>query len=176
MDSTINDDGTPDSQFFTWLGQFQWVRRLETLDSQILFRTDLQWAEEDLLPLEKFSVGGASTVRGYRENALTRDNGLVVSLEWRIPVGKLRIPKLSKETEDGTIQIAPFFDYGRAWNADSDTPDPRDISSVGIGVRWAPSRHLNAEVYYGHALRNLPEPEDDDLQDDGIHFEISLRL
>ncbi len=175
LGSTINDDGSPDSQFFTWLGQFQWVRRLSLLDSQVLFRTDLQWANQDLLPLEKFSIGGASTVRGYRENELTRDNGLIVSLEWRIPLTQLRIPKISKETDDGLLQIAPFFDYGRAWNADSDTPYPDDISSVGLGLRWAPSQSIWGEVYWGKALRNLPAEEDDDLQDKGWHFEVNFQ-
>lgn len=180
LDSTINDDGSPDSKFFTWLGQFQYVRRLDSLKnehlkmSQILFRIDLQWADQDLLPLEKFSIGGASTVRGYRENQLTRDSGLISSLEWRIPVWRLPISGLSKNPEDGRLEIAPFMDYGRAWNADSDTPTPKDIYSIGLGLRWAPNQDIHTELYWGKALRDLPEPEDKDWQDNGVHFELSV--
>lgn len=170
LDSTINNDGTPDSKFFSWLGQFQWVKRLSLLDSQLLFRSDLQWTNEGLLPLEKFSIGGASTVRGYRENQLTRDNGWVSSLEWRIPI-------ISRDTrEDGILYFSPFVDYGRAWNSKSDTPDPRDISSVGLGLRWLPTQKIQAALYWGKALRKIPKSEDYDLQDDGVHFEFNMQF
>ncbi|OUD12563.1 ShlB/FhaC/HecB family hemolysin secretion/activation protein [Thioflexithrix psekupsensis] len=172
--ATINHDNSPDSRFFTWLGQFQWVRRLDLLESQILFRTDLQCANEDLLPLEKFSVGGASSVRGYRENELTRDNGLIMSLEWRVPLTRWRVPYLSQESDDGLLQLAPFFDYGRAWNSDNDTPFPKDISSVGLGLRWSPSQKVWGEVYWGKPLRHLPGSGD--WQDKGWHFELNFQL
>ncbi len=170
LNSTVNSGDVPDSQFFSWLGQFQWVKRLKLLDSQILFRTDLQLTHQGLLPLEKFSIGGASTVRGYRENQLTRDNGWVSSLEWRIPL-------VSREVrEDGILYLTPFFDYGRAWNSGADTPEPRDISSVGLGLRWLPTQKIQAAVYWGKALRKITEPEDKDLQDDGIHFEFNVQF
>ncbi|EIJ43215.1 hemolysin activation/secretion protein [Beggiatoa alba B18LD] len=181
LDATINEDGSPDGKFFTWLGQFQYVRRLDFFDttmlkdSQILFRSDLQYAHQELLPLEKFSIGGASTVRGYRENQLTRDNGFIASIEWRLPLTSLRIPKISREPDDGLIQLAPFFDYGRSWNSGSTaTPEPKDISSIGLGLRWAPSQKVRAEVYWGHALRNIDGGDEYDLQDDGVHFELSM--
>ncbi|RKZ92573.1 MAG: ShlB/FhaC/HecB family hemolysin secretion/activation protein [Candidatus Parabeggiatoa sp. nov. 1] len=179
LSSTVNDDGSPDSEFFTWLGQFQYVRRLDDYFdfepikmSQIIFRTDVQWAEQDLLPLEKLSIGGVSTVRGYRENLLTRDSGFISSLEWRIPVMKWRF--LSKEPEDGQVEIMPFIDYGRSWNADSGTPEPKDITSIGLGFNWRPNPNMNAQVYWGYALRDIPDPDDKDLQDDGVHFEFSV--
>lgn len=166
----------------TWLGQFQWVQRTDfewfedydrLRNSQLLLRADLQWAKDDLIPLEKISIGGALTVRGYRENLLTRDRGFISSLEWRIPITRLPITKISG-TDDGWLQIAPFIDYGRAWNVDSDTPDPKDIYSVGLGLRWAPSQKIQAELYWGAALRDVDDPEDEDLQDKGIHFGITM--
>ncbi len=175
--ATINDDGSPDGKFFTWLGQFQWVERIAIFniqDTQLLVRADMQWAKEDLLPLEKFSVGGASTVRGYRENQMTRDSGLITSIEWRIPIKKFPIRGISKDNDDGVVQIAPFFDYGRAWNADAETPKPDNISSVGLGLRWMLNQHVNAILYWGHALRNIDDQQNNDLQDDGIHFEINF--
>ena len=181
--ATVTQEGFPhpDSKFFSWLGQFQLVRRLNFFESerlkmsQIIFRTDYQWANQDLLPLEKLSIGGISTVRGYRENLLTRDNGLIVSLEWRIPITKVRL--LSDEPEDGQIEIMPFFDYGRSWNTDSETPDPKDISSLGLGLSWRPNQNMSAQLYWGYALRNIPDPDDKDaLQDNGIHFEFSAWL
>lgn len=188
FDATINEGDLPDSKFFTWLGQFQWVRRLDFMpsfgtgklgrslqDSQLLFRIDLQLADQDLLPLEKFSVGGASSVRGYRDNFLTRDNGGVSSLEWRLPVYTLSVPKISETPEDGELQLVTFFDYGWAKNKNSDTPDPKQIYSWGLGMRWSPSSNIQAEIYKGVQMKDIEDPPEYDLQDDGIHFEISLK-
>jgi len=181
LDSTVNDDGSPDSKFFSLLGQFQYVRRLNFFESerfsrsQIIFRTDFQLANQDLLPLEKLSIGGASTVRGYRENVLTRDSGLISSLEWRVPMMRLPFPGISQSPEEGLLEFATFLDYGRAWNADSETPEPKDIYSIGLGFHWNPSKYIHSELYWGHALQtNIPDPDEKDLQDDGVHFEMSL--
>lgn len=174
LNATINYDGSPDGRFFSWLGQFQWVRRLELLESQLLLRSDMQLSKKELLPLEKFALGGASSVRGYRENQLIRDNGLIASLEWRVPLGKWHIAGLggSNPEDDGVLQIAPFVDYGRAWNTHADTPDPHFLASVGLGLRWLPSSKLSAEVYWGRALKSVPSNKDHDLQDNGVHFEV----
>src|SRR4030095_9236674 len=58
LDATVNPNGLPDGKFFSWLGQFQWVRRLGILDSYLIFRTDVQLANDPLLTLEQISVRG----------------------------------------------------------------------------------------------------------------------
>lgn len=165
----------PDGQYLAWLGQFQWAKRLSNRGDQVLFRADLQLAEDSLLPLEKIAVGGARTVRGYRENQLVRDNALVTSLEFRIPIFRLPIPGISRGPEEGMVQVAPFADFGWAWNTDLPTPDPDTISSVGIGVRWDPSPKIHSELYWGLSLRDVDNP-DEDLQDAGIHFLVSCHF
>jgi hemolysin activation/secretion protein len=168
-------DICPDGQFFAWLGQFQWARRLRFWESELLFRTDLQIAGDPLLPLEKFSVGGARSVRGYRENQFVRDNGWSSSLEWRVPVFRLPIPYLTTRSDEGTVQIAPFFDIGRSWDTDTDTVEAEMLYSIGLGVRWDPTRNIHAELYWGEALTPVENPSDD-LQDAGIHFQVLARL
>ena len=88
LDGTNNrvakDD--PDSQFFTWLGQTQWARRLDPYGIQILSSLALQISNTSLFPLEQFAVGGRYSVRGYRENQLVRDNAFLFSIESRFPV------------------------------------------------------------------------------------------
>ena len=63
----------PDSQFFAWLGQAQWARRIDPLGIQLISSLALQIANDSLFPLEQFAVGGRYSVRGYRENQLVRD-------------------------------------------------------------------------------------------------------
>ena len=69
FDSTVNDDfeAEPDSRFFAWRGQSQWVRRLSE-DFLFLVRGDVQIAGGSLVPLEQFRIGGVNSVRGYRQD------------------------------------------------------------------------------------------------------------
>ena len=174
LGATINDEkDMPDGQFFAWLGQFQWVRRFPSLlDSLLIFRTDVQLTPDSLLTLEQFPVGGRYSVRGYRENTLVRDNALVISLEGRIPIIR-NVPVADY------VQLAPFFDYGRAWNSHIPTLGPTDIYSIGIGLRWGLSLswpipwQSQFELYWGHKLKDV-ETLGGNLQDKGLHFQFMI--
>jgi hemolysin activation/secretion protein len=174
LDATLNnhDDNIPDSRFFAWLGQFQWVRRLPILDAALLYRFDLQLAANPLLVLEQIAVGGRYSVRGYRENTLVRDNAFLTSLEARVPLIR-NVPGADY------VELAPFVDYGRAWETKRRTPDPQDIASVGIGLRWAATVPFlfplrpQLEVYWGHKLRDIETPGEN-LQDKGVHLQFIL--
>ncbi len=179
--STI-DTNSIDRQFITWLGQFQWFGRLNqwdywarTLDSNLRLRTNIQIANKELLSLEKMAFGGYSSVRGYREGQLLRDSGIFTSLEWHIPIGYLVLP-WSPEPGEGKIYLMPFFDYGKGWNASATTS--KDISSVGLGLRWSPSKNIHAQLYWAKALVNVKshQNQEHDLQDEGFHFEIRVNL
>jgi hemolysin activation/secretion protein len=165
-----------DGRFLTWLGQFQWVRRLDFLDRvvpdvYVLFRSDLQLSDDALPTLEQIAIGGRYSVRGYRENTFVRDNAFITSVEARVPLVRNR-------GWADYLQLAPFFDYGRGWNH---RPLPEsaqlDISSIGIGLRWGLTVRSPVivrpqfEIYWGHPLRNV-ETSGGDIQDDGIHFQF----
>jgi hemolysin activation/secretion protein len=165
LGATVNGGSTPDGQFFAWLGQFQWLRRTPLFGTEVLFRTDVQLATSALLSLEQFSVGGHGTVRGYRENTLVRDNGLVSSLE-------LRIPLLASATGESVLQLAPFADIGRSWNTNRGESWPDTLYSAGVGLRWQLTRHVEGQVYWAEALKDVPTSKDHDLQDSGIHFRV----
>jgi hemolysin activation/secretion protein len=179
----------PDSKFFAWLGQAQYAARLPFLDTQLIARTDVQLTPDPLLVLEQVSVGGRYTVRGYRENTLVRDNALIASLELRVPLAR------NRRWAD-YLELAPFFDYGRGWNAVGDTPSPTDIYSVGMGLRWGltfpgvVSVRPQFEVYFGYRLRETRIlGQADPLQDvivsgdrgdkkghAGVHFQFLLAV
>lgn len=136
----------------------------------------MRLTDDPMLSSEQFALGGQGTVRGYRENQLTRDNGVATSLEWRIDVGHWLLPGIYSDADAGSLQLVPFVDYGNGWNARGDTPDPRDLASVGIGLRWS-SRHLSAQVYWAEALDRVESTgEEDSLQDDGVHFQFAFTL
>jgi hemolysin activation/secretion protein len=160
--STINGDDVPDSQFFAWTGQAQYVRRLNEDDWRLVMRGAVQLSADPLLSLEQIAIGGFDTVRGYRENALVRDNGAAASAELRIP--------LWRKGDRAVLTVAPFFDIGYGWN-DGDSPDYPLLYSAGAGIIYSPSDRLTAQVYWGYAFNELDD-ESDDLQDLGIHFDV----
>ncbi|MCP6762179.1 MAG: ShlB/FhaC/HecB family hemolysin secretion/activation protein [Fischerella sp. CENA71] len=157
FDATINNTGT-DGRFFSWLGQFQWVQRLSPQTS-LVARVNAQLTPDSLLPIEQFVIGGVDTVRGYRQNEIVADNGITFSIEIRIPL----------ISNPNTLQIAPFFDVGTAWNHRGGTPEPQTIAGLGLGLLWQPSRDLNLRLDYGIPLRAIDD-RGDTLQDKGLYF------
>ncbi len=166
--ATVNGDDWPDSRFFSWLGQVQYARRLGDKFGSLILRGDVQLSPDELLDLEQFALGGACTVRGYRENEIVRDNGFDVSVEWRYPLWRTA----SGDGRDRLLEIAPFMDFGAAWNR-GDDPWDRRLHSAGIGLLWS-GKWIDAQLYAAHNLENAASYEEHDLQDDGIYFRVEF--
>jgi hemolysin activation/secretion protein len=160
LNATVNDTGT-DGRFFTWLGQFQWVQRL-TPRVIMLAKIDAQLTGDSLLSLEKFSIGGVETVRGYNQNQVVTDNGIIASIDARIPL----------TSNANTLQLLPFFDFGTGWNNRANNPQPQTLASLGLGLRWELFPGLNLRADYGIPLTGV-DNKSNSLQDHG--FNLSLR-
>lgn len=160
---TINNDGEPDSTFFAWRGQSQWIRKLDE-DFLLLLRGDIQLAGGSLVPLEQFRVGGVTSARGYRQDFSLGDSGLFTSAELRIPVLRLR-------HIDGLVQIAPFFDLGTVWNTDNVEIANQTLPSLGIGVNFTMGSRFNARLDWGIPLREVAT-KGSSLQEEGVHFSV----
>jgi hemolysin activation/secretion protein len=168
-DSTIHTDGSPDSKYVSWLGQFQYVRRLsERRGDQIRLRADLQLTDDALLPVEQYAVGGLDSVRGYRSFQLLRDYGYTASIEYRIPV-------FANPVGARNLQFAAYVDTGGAKFKERDNPDPSNLTGVGIGFIWSPVREFFAELYFAKGLDDVPEPPSSHLQDESIYFRLVYR-
>lgn len=178
LDATTNSGPVADGRYFSWVGQLQGLRRFEQYaGTQLLSRIDLQLTNDRLFPLEQIPVGGRYSVRGYRELSLLRDNAFLFSLEPRLPIGRW----LFGARED-LLQVAPFFDYARAWSAKDSTEAPKSLMSVGVGLRTAflPKNQGYFELYWGYRLRGSgtndpPYSTNGNLQDHGIHLQVVLQ-
>jgi len=159
FDATINETGT-DGRFFSWLGQFQWVQQLSSRNL-LVARIDAQLTPDSLLPLERFSIGGVDTVRGYRQNQLVADNGILGSVEVRIPLA----------SDSSRLQLAPSFEIGTVWNNRDIDPDPATIASLGLGLRWQMAPDLSLRLDYGIPLISVSD-RGNSLQDKGIYFSV----
>lgn len=165
FEATVHPDERPDGEFFAWLGQFQYVRRLGDQGAQVIVRGAAQLSGDILLPLERFSVGGFHTVRGYRENTLVGDQGYAATLELRYPLWQGR----GFADTEHMVQLALFGDVGGAWNH-ARYRERQTLASVGLGLLWTIEERLRGEFYYGHALEAMDQANADDLQDRGLHF------
>ena len=151
--------------------------------AQLIVRASGQITQQPLLLLEKFTIGGVDTVRGFPENLLVRDNGTAATLELQIPV-----PGYHTDPDARNLVAAAFLDYGRSWdkiNTDPSNPlvnttEPLYIASAGLGLLWNPVRGLDAHLYWGRGIANNFHNADDplvavpnDLQKRGIHFAVN---
>ena len=161
LDATINNSGT-DGHFFSWLGQFQWVQALnKNKDILLVARTAAQLTPDSLLPIEQINVGGIDTVRGYRQNQLVTDNGVLGSVEVRLPVAR----------NPGVLELRRFFDIGTAWNNRGAKPDPNLIASIGLGLTWTINPNFDVRLDYGVPLVSI-DNRGSSLQDSGFNFSV----
>ena len=162
FDATVNDTGT-DGRFFAWIGQFQWLEQVAPR-FVVVSRLNTQLTPDSLLPLERFGFGGADTVRGYSQNQLVTDNGILGSTELRFAL----LPRTNR------LQLIPFVDAGYGWNNKS--PDPADplLLSLGLGLRWAITPDLSVRLDYGVPLIDVGN-EGNSLQDNGFYFSLKYQ-
>jgi len=164
LNATENSDA-PDGQFFSWLGQAQYIQRLDDKGQQVSIKGNLQLAESNLLALEKISIGGPDSVRGYRSNYLIRDNGFDLSVEYHYPVfGN------AQENKQINMSLAAFVDTGMAWNNNA-YGSKDNITSAGLGV-IVKSAGWYSELYWAHKFDTVPNYNKKYLQDEGITFRV----
>lgn len=169
---SASDDGTDrDGEFVSVSGQAHYLRILNDRGFKLVLGGAFQWANSPLLSLEQFSIGGGATVRGYRENSVVRDTGVRGSIELRLP---FETAMLSEPLREDAFQLVPFFDIGAAWNHTGPTPDPATLPSAGLGIIFSPFESFSSRLFWGYAF-DPPADTSDDLQDHGLHFQLSYQ-
>ncbi len=162
FDATNNATG-PNGQFFSWLGQFQWVEQVSP-NTLSLLKFNAQLTPDSLLPLERFSLGGIGTVRGYSQNQLTTDNALNATAELRIPIIR----------NSNILKVTPFIDAGVGWNNFTDNPENNFLLGTGVGLRWQTTPNLFLRADYGIPLTAIGD-RGSSLQDNGLYFSLTYQ-
>ncbi|WP_334977835.1 ShlB/FhaC/HecB family hemolysin secretion/activation protein [Nostoc sp.] len=172
FNATINNS-EPDSRYFLWRGQLIYLRLLGQPKGQpaiaptLLLRSNVQLSTSSLLSIEQFSVGGQGTVRGYRQDVLLSDNGIFASAELRLPIA--RFPELQ-----GTLQVAPFIDFGTVWNTDRENPNPNTLVGSGLGLLWQMGDKFTARLDWGIPLINIDNSKRT-WQENGVYFQMEYK-
>ncbi|WP_353929048.1 ShlB/FhaC/HecB family hemolysin secretion/activation protein [Okeanomitos corallinicola TIOX110] len=169
LDATINDDPVPDSRFFSWLGQIQRVQKLNQ-NHLLILQADLQLTPDSLLPSQQFIIGGGQSIRGYRQNVRSGDNGFRVAIEDRITVNRnaAGLP---------VIQVIPFTNIGAVWNKSGNPNTLQDqtfLASAGLGLLWNQALgidNLTMRLDYGIPFIELDD-KGNNAQDEGFYFSL----
>ncbi len=173
FNATITED-EPDSQFFSWRGQLSYLRLLTrpkgnpAIGSTILLRSQLQLAADPLIPTEQFSLGGATTVRGYRQDALLTDNGFSAGAELRLPI--VRFSQIN-----AALQFSPFIDFGTGWNTDGESTEFSTLVGTGFGLLLETEDRLSARVDWGIPLVN-DDSGDRTWQENGVYLQLEYNF
>lgn len=165
FDATF-DENSPDGIFFSWFSQAQWTQALnQDRDLLLVTRLTTQLTPDSLLPIEQFTLGGAGTVRGYRQNQEIGDNGVVGTIE-------IYVPLISDRFNNYNLNLIPFFDGGTVWNNSNNEGEA--LASLGIGLNWQFKEWLSVRVDWGLPLINRSD-RGDSLQDNGFTFFLQLQ-
>lgn len=134
----------------------------------------LQYSPDNLISGEQIGIGGASTIRGTREDQrITGDSGLFASTEVS-----------TRELAPG-LRLLGFLDAGwKTSNGTNVTPVSRSsdsLSSVGLGVRFSSPTGFVMSVDYGRLLGGsavslTDNPNSAQSGNEKIHLNISMRF
>jgi hemolysin activation/secretion protein len=172
FNATDNSGSIPDGQFFKWLAQAQRVQQLNP-NVLLILQAELQLAADSLLPSQQFILGGGQSLRGFRQNVRSGDNGFRLSVENRWTVAR-------NTAGSPMIQIAPFLDMGAVWNvADNPNQIPEEnvIAGAGLGFLWRDILGVNGlslRLDYGLPLVEI-EDRGNNIQDNGLYFKINYQ-
>lgn len=169
LGATIRNDGSPDGRFFYWIGQ---VLRVEQLgadkDTLAFFRLNLQLSGNQLLSLNRFSIGGAQSIRGYRQNQLSGDSGIQASAELQFPI--------IRDSEGiSLVKLLPFIEAGTIWNSSGINSSPQSLVGIGMGATYQPIPKLLLRLDYGIPLVKVSN-SGNNLQDSGLYFSVNANF
>jgi hemolysin activation/secretion protein len=172
FDATTNPSPLPSGEFFSWLGQAQRLQRLDD-NNLLIVQADLQLTPDSLLPDYLFIIGGGQSLRGYRQNARSADNGVRLSVENRIT--------LARDGDNKSVfELAPFVDFGAVWNSagnPTQLPPNSVLVGPGLGIIWRDilgMTGLSFRFDYGIPVIKL-DSLTDNWQNDGLYFQLNYR-
>jgi hemolysin activation/secretion protein len=165
---------TPPKQGFNaLLVQVNYARRLSADGLEFRARLSGQLTDSTLYSGERFSAGGETTVRGYRENLVLADEGVIASVELGRPLRLTRAPNGGAAFDWGAFAVTGFIDAAALRNSEDPQPE-RKLASLGAALAWTPSDAFAAQLTYGYALTRPPATGARNIQDEGLSFRVTV--
>jgi hemolysin activation/secretion protein len=147
-------------QFVKWsLGAAHW----QFLDAKQVHQVSARFRDilpdGRLVPAKMTTFGGLYSVRGYPEDLLVADGGILASVEYRFYLSKcLGID--AQAVNKMEVSLVGFTDYGRPTIQDPTVGEFRalDMWGMGVGTILEVKPNFLAGIYYGWALREVRSP------------------
>ncbi|MDO8303190.1 MAG: ShlB/FhaC/HecB family hemolysin secretion/activation protein [Sedimentisphaerales bacterium] len=129
------------------------------------------YPEDRLIPAKMTIFGGMYTVRGYEEDGIVADGGILTSLQYEFDLVRYGATKnVAKNTQPQTNEKKPwlrrlaplaFVDYGWAKikNPEAGEDNSETLLSVGPGITADIGEHLTGVLYWGIAMKTTSETE-----------------
>ena len=125
-------------------------------------------SNERLAPSKMTAFGGLYSVRGYKENEVVADGGVLLSAQYEFDLVKHSRSGENRETESeqtvkkpwlNKLALLAFTDFARAKtkNAVAGEKGVQELCSIGVGTTVALGEHLDAGIYYGCPLRSTDD-------------------
>lgn len=140
-------DGDFDKVFLT-------ASRLQTLlpTTSLLLRTEYQWSNDLLVPLEQYSIGGPDNVRAFPPAQFLADEALFLSVEiiQNLPfIGDK--PAFGNRTWGELIQLSAFYDHAIGVLNDPLPSDPQgheNFKGAGVQARFTMPGFIEARLQF----------------------------
>lgn len=130
--ATNVEPGVPDGTFISWLGQSQAIFAFDRKNS-LRLGLQAQLASDPLLPSADISIGGRTTVRGFREAEIVTDQAVVASVEFTRSLGDFSLVGVTPPGHPATISASAFVDFGYAWDVGR---KGNELVGMGFGLDW----------------------------------------
>jgi hemolysin activation/secretion protein len=166
-----SDTESEQRAFYKLTGGLARVQFIPDTPWMAIFRVSGQASATRLPTLEKFQIGGGTTVRGFPEVLLIGDDGYLTSIELSAPMRWLpcqigRIPVRDRFRGFG------FVDHGGAFNRDDTGLLPELLLSAGAGVSLQVDDRINGHCTIGFPIGNYDHVPG--VGDYRIHFSFTM--
>lgn len=147
-----------ESKNYNRLNSSTMYQKLYDHGQQLNVRFDGQLGFNNYLPSsQQFYIGGAYSVRGYKESALSGDRGYALGLEYSIPV-------FNKDTS-----AFVFLDHGKV-GGDSSFDD-NSLTGAGFGIKTTFKKKIYGSLTLGFPLEK--DLNGSDVDSTRLHFVVS---
>ena len=128
-------------------------------------------SDERLVPAKMTTFGGVYSVRGYEEDEIVADGGILASIQYEFDLVKYEYTEQNRQdrTEQKDVEkpllrkLAPlaFIDCGRAKIKDpvAGEREVRELCSAGMGMIIEIGDEFSAQIYSGWAIRGTEDTE-----------------
>lgn len=165
--SRAEGSDAPDPLYSSLAGQISYSKPFNWLSVNHAFSSSFNahWSDDILFGSEQFSVGGLYTVRGFKGESVSGNEGAYLRNDL---TSNYLLPKNAFGLR--SISTTLGWDVGGIWNSSNSIGNEELLQGTSLGVRLG-SKYLSTEATYARAIS-----KPDSFTDDRNQFHIALTV